>query len=449
VGKNDVIELKITGMTLRGDGIAHHGGMLVFVPGVCLGDEIKALVLKVKPKYAFAKCLEVTRPSAQRIDPQCGVFPKCGGCAFRCMSYAAELALKQHETAEVLRRIGKIELEPELILGAENHERYRNKALLPVAEIDGRVRAGFYARHSHRVVPHDDCCLQPELFGQLVQAICQWAEETKCSVYDERTGRGLLRHIYLRSAQNCMQVLVCLVINGRDVPRADILIARMRAVSSAVKGVLLNHNVADTNVVLGEEETLLWGQNFITEQLCGLAFKLSAQSFFQVNAQQTEKLYMLAGEFAQLSGSENLLDLYCGTGTIGLSMAQRCAALVGVEVVPQAIEDACENAENNGIENARFICADAAEAAAKLQAEAWRPDVVLVDPPRKGCSPTLLESIAKMQPQRIVYISCDPATLARDLQILQELGYTVRRIRPVDMFPRTGHVECVALIEKA
>jgi len=456
--KNDILELNITGMTLRGDGIAKvcaaahtsHSGVPVFVPGVCEGDTIRALILKVKPRHAFGKCLEVVVPSPARVDPQCEVFPRCGGCAFRCLDYRSELELKQKEVTEVLRRIGKINLKPELILGAESDERYRNKALLPVCEMNGRVRAGFYARHSHRVVCHDDCRLQPELFGQLMQAVCRWAEETNCSVYDETTGKGLLRHIYLRSAQNCEQVLVCLVVNSRGgVPHADKLIARLQAVSASVKGVLLNHNFEDTNVVLGQSQTLLWGQDFITETLCGLEFTLSPLSFFQVNARQAERLYQLAREFADLQGNERLLDLYCGTGTIGLTMAQGCAALVGVEVIPQAVEDARKNAARNGVKNARFICADAAQAAAQLAAEGWRPDVVLVDPPRKGCAPVLLQTIAQMQPSRVVYISCDPATLARDLGVLRDLGYAAARIKPVDMFPRTGHVECVVLLEKA
>ena len=445
--KNDIIELNITGMTLRGDGIARHGGVPVFVPGVCEGDIIKALILKVKPRHAFGKCVEVIAPSPSRVDPQCEAFPRCGGCAFRCLSYEFELEIKQREATEVLRRIGGVDLTPEPILAAPSHERYRNKAMLPVCERDGKIRAGFYARHSHRVVCHDDCRLQPVLFGQLMQAVCQWAEESRCTVYDEATGRGLLRHIYLRCAQNCGQVLVCLVVNGQGVPRSDILISRLRAVSSAVKGVLLNHNLDDTNVVLGQSQSLLWGEEAITERLCGLEFTLSPLSFFQVNAQQAERLYALAGEFAGLRGDERLLDLYCGTGTIGLSMARHCAELVGVEVVPQAVEDARENAKRNGIANARFICADAAEAAVQLANEGWRPDVIVIDPPRKGCAPALLHSIVQMRPNRVVYISCDPATLARDLAMLRDLGYAATRIRPVDMFPRTGHVECVALLE--
>ena len=445
--KNDVLELDITGMTLQGDGIARHGGVPVFVPGVCPGDRVKALILKAKPNHAFGKCVEVLTSSPGRADPQCEAFPRCGGCAFRCLDYAAELEIKQKETAQILKRIGKIDLAPEPILGAQTSERYRNKALLPLREIDGQVRAGFYARHSHRVVYSEDCKLQPVLFNELAHEICRWAEETRCSVYDETTGRGLLRHIYLRQARQCEQALVCLVINGNSIPQPDQLVARLRAASPAVRGVLLNHNSDATNVVLGAAQTLLWGEDRITETLRGLEFALSPLSFFQVNPAQAERLYAVAEQFAQLRGGERLLDLYCGTGTIGLSMAKNCAELAGVEVVPQAVADARRNAAHNGIPNARFICADAAQAAARLAGEGWRPDVILVDPPRKGCEAALLQTIARMRPRRVVYISCDPATLARDLAILRGLDYETKAVQPVDMFPRTGHVECVARVE--
>ena len=452
--KNDLINLTITNMTLQGDGIARHGGVPVFVPGTCPGDRVKTLILKAKPNCAFGKCVEILSPSTQRIDPGCGAFPRCGGCAFRHISYDTELEIKQREAGETLRRVGGIALALEPILGAESPDRYRNKAMLPVCMDHGRVYAGYYTRHSHRVVYSEDCMLQPEVFNRLARAICAWAEETGCSVYDETTRTGLLRHIYLRQAQGGAQVLACLVINGQGVPRADLLIARLRAESDAVKGVLLSHNREDTNVVLGREGTLLWGVGHITETLCGLEFALSPQSFFQVNPAQAQRLCRLAGECAALSaesaltGGERVLDLYCGTGTIGLTMARACAELVGVEAIPQAVEDARRNAAHNGISNARFLCMDAAQAATKLAGEGWQPDVVLLDPPRKGCEPALLRTVMEMAPRRVVYISCDPATLARDLKLLCGMGYEAARIAPVDMFPRTGHVEMIAQINK-
>ena len=446
--KNDLIDLTITNMTLQGDGIARHDGVPVFAPGTCPGDCIKALILKTKPNCAFGKCVEILSPSPDRMDPGCGAFPRCGGCAFRHIGYDTELEIKRREAGETLRRIGGIAFALEPILGAENPDRYRNKAMLPVCMDHDRVRAGYYTRHSHRVVYSEDCMLQPEVFNRLALAVCAWAEETGCSVYDETARTGLLRHIYLRQAQGGAQVLVCLVVNGQGVPRADLLIARLRAESNAVKGILLSHNREDANVVLGREETLLWGGGQITETLCGLEFALSPQSFFQVNPTQAQRLYRLAGEYAELSGGERVLDLYCGTGTIGLTVARACAELVGVEAVPQAVEDARRNAARNGISNARFLCMDAARAAAQLTGEGWQPDVVLLDPPRKGCEPALLRAVAEMAPRRVVYISCDPATLARDLKLLYGMGYEAARIAPVDMFPRTGHVEMIAQINK-
>ena len=450
MNKNDILELEITGMTLQGDGIARCGGLAVFVPGVCPGDTVRALVLKVKSNCAFAKCLEVTAPGPGRIDPQCAAFPRCGGCAFRCLDYKLELEIKQREARETLRRIGGIEPRWEPILGAASPERYRNKAMLPVQAVNGHLRAGFYARSSHRVVYSDDCKLQPMIFMRLAGAVCDWAQAVGCSVYDEKMGKGLLRHIYLRQGESAagVQILVCLVINGQGVPRADLLLQRLRAASQAVRGVLLSHNTRETNVVLGDAQTLLWGSDCVTQRLCGLDFTLSAQSFFQVNPAQAERLYQLAGRFASLTGHERVLDLYCGTGTAGLTVAGQCAELVGVEIIPQAVEDAQHNAAQNGISNARFLCTDAARAAARLYAEGWKPDVVLLDPPRKGCELALLRTIAGMAPRRVVYISCSPPTLARDLALLRDLGYHTTKAAPVDMFPRTGHVECVALAER-
>ncbi len=447
--KNDKIELEIVGMTLQGDGIARLGGVPVFVPATCPGDMIRAHILKVKANCAFGKCAELLSPGPQRIDPQCEAFPRCGGCAFRHIGYAAELNIKQHETGEILRRIGGINLELEPICGVDQPERYRNKAMLPVhIDAQGVARAGYYARHSHRVVHSSDCRLQPEIFKRMADIVCEWAQETACSIYDEAAHKGLLRHIYLRQSQNGAQALACLVINGSTIPQADRLIARLRLVCPNLRGVLLNHNTDRTNVVLGAKNTILWGEEYITERLCGLEFTLSPQSFFQVNPAQAERLYHIAAEYAGLQGHERVLDLYCGTGTIGLTMAHSCAELIGVESVSQAVEDARRNAARNGIANAQFLCMDARQAATRLANDGWQPDVVLIDPPRKGCEASLLQIIADMAPDRIVYISCDPATLARDLAILKTLGYQAQRIKPVDMFPRTGHVESVVLMSR-
>ncbi|MDR1927468.1 MAG: 23S rRNA (uracil(1939)-C(5))-methyltransferase RlmD [Oscillospiraceae bacterium] len=447
--KNDRLVLEVTGMTLQGAGIARSGGVPVFLPGTCPGDTVEALILKEKGNCAFGKCMEVLRPSAQRVEPECPVFPRCGGCAFRHISYAAELVLKERELGETLRRIGGAQPVMAPIVAAESPERYRNKAMLPLRREGDRVLAGFFARHSHRLVHSGDCLLEPEVFGRLAEAVCDWARQACCTVYDEESGTGLLRHIYLRKNRAGSEIFVCLVINGQDVPCADRLISRLRGVSTAVKAILLNHNSARTNVILGRACTQLWGARQITETLCGLEFSLSPLSFFQVNPAQAERLYQIAARYAGLRGRERVLDLYCGAGTVGLSMAAQAGEVIGVESVPQAVEDARRNAGQNGIGNARFLLADAAQAVWELEAQGWRPDVVLLDPPRKGCTQALLRGVAALAPARIVYLSCDPATLARDLAVLRDLAYLPEELTPVDMFPRTGHVESAVKLERA
>ncbi|MDR3314725.1 MAG: 23S rRNA (uracil(1939)-C(5))-methyltransferase RlmD [Oscillospiraceae bacterium] len=452
--KNEIIESEITGMTLQGAGIARCGGVPVFIPATCTGDRLRAVITKAKGNCAFGKIDEILVGSPLRVSVDCPAFPRCGGCAFRHIRYADELELKQRELTETLRRIGGVQPAMQPIVGAQSPDRYRNKALLPLRREGGRVEAGFFARHSHRVIPCGDCLLAPQAFAGLVRVICAWAEASACSVYDEESGAGLLRQIYLRQSRGGAEILVTLVINGNSVPRADHLIRALRHENAAVKGILLNHNTAQGNTILGPRCTLLWGAERITETLCGLDFALSPLSFFQVNPAQAERLYAIAAQYAlagATGGALRLLDLYCGTGAIGLSVLQAAGGqgeLIGVECIPQAVEDAKRNAAANGVANTRFLCTDAAKAAAQLAAEGWQPDVILIDPPRKGCEPTLLHCIAKMAPRRLVYISCDPATLARDLATLAKLGYKAREATPVDMFPRAGHVETVALLEQ-
>ncbi|MDR2524639.1 MAG: 23S rRNA (uracil(1939)-C(5))-methyltransferase RlmD [Oscillospiraceae bacterium] len=456
--KNDVFEAEITGMTLQGAGIARCEGAPVFVPAACTGDFIRATVTKMKDGYGYGRLQSVLRPAPARVVPDCAVFPKCGGCAFQHIAYAAELALKERELRETLRRIGKIEIPLRPILGAQSAERYRNKAMLPLRRDGEAVEAGFFARHSHRIVPCVDCRLAPESFARLAKAVCEWVRETNCTLYDDENGRGLLRQLYLRQNRAGSQVLVTLVIHGEGIPRADRLICALRSADKAVCGVLLNHNSKPGNTLLGGRCTVLWGGDTITDSLCGLEFRLSPLSFFQVNPAQTERLYAIAADYAlqalPAGKTLRLLDLYCGTGTIGLSVLAQLRGrahcrLIGVDCADSAIADAKRNAENNGLgAYAHFICADAADAAVQLRAEGWQPDVILIDPPRKGCEPALLHTIEAMRPARIVYISCDPATLARDLAMLQALGYAAREAVPVDMFPRTGHLESVTWLER-
>ncbi len=446
--KNQELELTIGALTLAGSGVARHEDMAVFVPSTARGDCIRAKILKVKPRYAFAKMTELLIPSPDRIPEDCPVSRQCGGCVFRHLDYRAELEVKQNAVADAFARIGGMAIEPQPICGAAEPNRYRNKAQYPLAQTEGGIVAGFYAPHSHRVVACADCLLQPKEFSHLVAIITAWAEKYAIPVYDEGSRRGLLRHIYLRKAEETDTLMVCLVAKARQLPHEAELVQTLTQADPRVVSIMLNTNAQDTNAILGKQTRVLFGEDALTDRLCGLSFRISPLSFYQVNRPQAERLYQKAAECADLSGKEILLDLYCGTGTIGLSMAKRAKRLIGVEVVEQAVRDAQENATNNGITNAEFLCLDALEAAKELRRRKLVPDVILLDPPRKGCAAELLPILAQLQPNRIVYISCDPATLARDCAELRSFGYEVKEVTPVDMFPRAGHVETVVLLSR-
>lgn len=450
IKKNDRIELEITGYTAEGSGVGRWQGMAVFVPMTAVGDRLETRVLKVAKTHAFGKIEQILQPSPERVAPDCAYFSQCGGCVYRHLSYDAELRAKQQRVKDAVTRIGGFpDLPVREILGAEQSDGYRNKAQLPIGRgPDGEIILGFYANHSHRIVSCDQCRLQPPAFAAAMDAFREWARLSGDEPYDEQTGKGRLRHLYLRQADATGEVMVCVVVNGNGVHKEPELVELLRKKVPGLKSVVINSNRERTNVVLGKKNRVVWGQDHITDRLCGLEFHISPLSFYQVNRTQAERLYQKAAEYAGLTGKETLLDLYCGTGTIGLSMAGSAGRVIGVEVVAQAVEDARENAVRNGIENAEFFCGDAAEAAAKLRARGEKPDVVILDPPRKGCAPELLETVAQMQPQRVVYVSCDPATLARDLKRLAELGYEPQELTPVDMFPRTAHVESVVFLNK-
>ncbi len=444
--KNDRINLNIESCSSNGSGVGHYEGMAVFVPATAVGDEITAHILKVKKTYAYAKVESVLTPSPDRIDAECPVYLKCGGCVFSHMNYAAEADIKAAHVAECFKRIGGVEPEFEPIIAAESDKRYRNKAQFPVAFDNGEIKTGFYSSHSHRVIHCPDCLLQPKEFEKILGVFSTYIKENGVTVYDETAHKGLLRHIYLRKGTKSGETMVCAVINGKKLPNEDRLVSALTECDSSIKSIIVNVNKEKTNVILGNHCRTLRGEDYITDILCGLTFRISPLSFYQVNRDQAEKLYNKAAEYAALSGSETVLDLYCGAGTIGLSMAKNAKEIIGVEIVPEAIKDAKLNMQINGIKNARFICGDAPKAAEILKNEGIRPDVIILDPPRKGCSPEMLETAAQMAPQRIVYVSCDPATLARDCGIFATLGYKVTKATPVDMFPRTGHVETVCLL---
>ena len=448
--KNQEIPLTVTGMTAEGSGVGRKDGMVVFVPNSAVGDELTVRIIKTSKSYCVGKIVSVDAPSPDRIEPDCPVFSQCGGCVYRHLTYESECRIKQQRVTDAVRKIGGFDDLPVLpILGAEKTDRYRNKAQYPVGRSkDGTPVFGFYAGRTHRIVPCDDCALQPERFSAAIGAVRKWLEESGESIYDETTGQGRLRHLYLREGGGTGDLMVCLVVNGKRVKQEERLIALLREALPNLTSVVLNENREKTNVILGKNFHTLWGSDDITDLLRGVKFHIAPAAFYQVNRAQTERLYALAERYAALTGEETLLDLYCGAGTIGLTMAKNVKRLIGVEIVPQAVENARRNALENHIANAEFLCADAAEAAELLKKRGERPDVILLDPPRKGCDSALIETVVQMAPRRIVYVSCDPATLARDLRRFDDLGYTPREVTPVDLFPRTAHVETVVLMSR-
>lgn len=447
--KNDDIRLEITAFTSLGSGIGRYENLAVFVDGTAPDDEITAHIIKVKKNYAIGKIQKFHKKSKMRIESDCPVDARCGGCAYRHIRYDKELEIKKQAVTDAMNRIGGIDVECEEILSIEKPEYYRNKAQIPVGmNPEGKISTGFYSKKSHRIIDCDNCRLQHKDFPLIVEAVKKYIYENPVTIYNEETGEGLLRHIYLRQGVKTGEIMVCLVINGDSIPKKDRLIGKLLETGLDIKSVVLNKNKEDTNVVLSEACETIYGSDFIEDILCGLRFRISPLSFYQVNPEGTELLYRRAKDYADLKGDEILLDLYCGAGTIGMTMADKAKQVIGVEIIPQAIENAKENTELNSITNTRFICDDAKGAAKTLYDEGIRPDVIIVDPPRKGCSREVLETTAKMAPDRIVYVSCDPATLARDCAVMKELGYEVTKLSAVDMFPRTVHVESVALLTR-
>ena len=442
--KGSVYTAVIDGYSSEGLGIARVNGAVVFVPHAVRGEAIDLRITKVMKTSCAGEIVKIHNPSPERMEPECPYAGKCGGCAYRHLTYPEELWAKRQRVQDALTRIGGLDLTVEEILGAKNPEHYRNKSQYPVGA-DGSI--GFFQARTHKVVPIRRCLIQTEAADRTAQAVGEWMRRYKISAYDETTGKGLVRHVCVRVNRKG-ESLCCVVVNGNKVPREPELAAYVTAAVPHTVGVLLNSNTRRGNVVLGDKYRTLFGRNYLMDTLCGLEFKLSMPSFYQVNRDQAEVLYGKALEFAGLTGNETVLDLYCGTGTITLCLAKAAKRVIGAEIVPPAIRDAKENALRNHIENAEFFCGDAADIAAKLESDGLRPDVVTVDPPRKGLAPEVIASVAAMGPEKVVYVSCDPATLGRDVKIFREFGYEAKRAAAVDMFPGTAHVETVVLLSK-
>ncbi len=442
--KNEIYRVRIEDYSSEGMGIARIHGQVVFVQRALRGEECEVRILKVLKNMAFAKVERLLSPSAHRADPDCPYFGRCGGCDLRHMDYEEELSAKRSRVQAALRRLGGTEVEVEEILGAKDRTGYRNKSQYPVSP-DGKI--GFYRARTHEVTDIDRCLIQKEAADAAAAAVRRWMKEYRVPGYDEKSYRGLVRHVYVRSNQKD-ESLICILAAEDKLPAEKALVELLREACPRAVGIVLGVNRKRNNVILGDSYRTLWGEDRLEDTLCGLTFRLSVPSFYQINRDQAEVLYGKAVEYAGLTGKETVLDLYCGTGTITLAMAKKAGKVIGAEIVPEAIEDAKKNAGRNGIENASFFCGDASDIAAKLRSDGLRPDVVCVDPPRKGLAEDVIGTIAAMAPERVVYVSCDPATLGRDVKRFSERGYEVKRAAAVDMFPGTVHVESVVLLSR-
>ena len=451
--KNQILTLRIERLSSDGSGVAHSpDGETVFVPGAAPGDEADVRIVKDCKRYAFGILDHLRTPSPDRIPVDCAVAGPCGGCSLRHLDYTAELRAKQENVTDAFRRIGGLDVPVLDICPSPEVDRYRNKVQFPVGlDKNGNPCIGFYAGRTHRIVPCPDCKLQPGVLNDIGNALCRFFAENGIQPYNEETGRGLVRHIFLRRGAHSGQIMVCLVCTRPNLPHADALCTRLREQFADIATILLNVNSKNTNVILGTETHTLYGPGYIEDTLCGVPVQLGPLSFYQVNTLAAERLYGIAAQYAQLTPDDLLLDLYCGMGTIGLSMVDYCRELVGVEIVPEAIESAKANAARMGDAVAAkscFFCADAGQAATRLAAEGLHPDVVMLDPPRKGCDEATLSAVVRMAPRRVVYVSCNPATAARDAAWLEQNGYHAEKVQPVDLFPRTKHVECVISLSK-
>lgn len=447
--KNEIVRLTITGMTNEGNGVGKFEEMAIFVPRVAIGDVLDVKIVKVLKSYSFGIVDKIITLSEDRQESTCEVSNQCGGCSFRHISYESELQIKDNFVRDAFKRIGKLDVHFEDILACESDDYYRNKAQYPVAQENGKAVCGFYAKRSHRIIPYTNCILQPEIFSEIVNTIIKKVNDIKLKAYNETSQSGLLRHIYIRQGYHSKEIMVCFIVTRWCEKDLQPVVAELTQKFSDIKSIVMNKNSQNTNVIMGKECKTIFGKDTITDIMCWNKIDLSPLSFYQVNTKQAENLYAIAKNFAQLDGNEKLLDLYCGAGTIGLSFAGSVKSVTGVEIIFQAIENAKKNAEINGIENTEFVCGDASSIALKLAESGEKPDIIIVDPPRKGCEILTLQAIAKMSPQKVIMISCNPATAARDCAILSDLGYTPVKAQAVDMFPRTTHVEAIIMMTKA
>ena len=443
--KNQIYEATVTDYTAEGQGVAHVEGCAVFLPNAIAGERVRLRIEKAQKTWAAGKIVEILEKSPHRANRECPVAKLCGGCDFWHMDYAEETRLKAERVKTCLNRLAGEALTEMPILAAPTCHGYRNKAQYPVAQKKGRAYAGFFRAGTHQVVENRRCLILPEETDAVKDAVMDYVNQFRVPVYDEASHKGLLRHIYVRRGAVSGQILVCLVCNGEKLPKPDALLSRLQKIPGFTT-LVLSVNTKKGNAVLGEKYITLHGPGYIEDTLCGLTFRLSPRSFYQVNHHQAQRLYETAIALAGITKNDTVLDLYCGVGTITLAMASAAGRVIGVEVIPQAVEDARDNARRNGIENAEFFCGDAGQAALELEKNGVRPDVVVVDPPRKGLNADTIEALHRMAPRHIVYVSCDPATLARDAALLKQRGYRLTSATAADLFPRCAHVESICCL---
>ena len=452
--KDDLIQMTIEDISTDGLGIGHAEGMAVFVKDTVIGDVIRAKIIKVKKTYAYGRLMEILQASPDRVEPVCPVARQCGGCQIQAMDYQAQLRFKEKKVRNNLMRIGGFSEElldgiMEPVIGMEEPFHYRNKAQFPIGtDRDGNLAAGFYAGRTHKIIDNHDCALGIKENRKILEIVLEHMRSHHISAYDETTGKGLVRHVMTRAGFRTGQIMVCLVINGSSIPAEQKLVQKLAQISG-MTSIVLNQNKEKTNVILGREIRLLWGQEYIEDYIGSVKYQISPLSFYQVNPIQTEKLYGTALEYAGLQGNETVWDLYCGIGTISLFLARKAGRVCGVEIVPEAIADARRNAALNGFQNTEFFVGKAEEVLPeKYEKEGITADVIVIDPPRKGCEEAVLDTMVRMAPERIVYVSCDSATLARDLKYLCGRGSELKRVRATDRFPMSVHVESIVLLSK-